>query len=145
MDGLSSAIPVRNSAARKVVRRQLHFHLVAGKNPDVVLPHLPRDRRENRVAAVELDAEHRARQGFSDLALDLDFVLLLGQIPSMSNLCAKNTHENKRLARPNYRSKLVSSRRVRILGPSAMTATVCSKWAASDPSSVEIDHSSSCR
>jgi hypothetical protein len=33
---------------------------------------------------------------------------------------------------------------VRILGPAAVTATVCSKWAESEPSEVEIDHSSSC-
>ena len=34
---------------------------------------------------------------------------------------------------------------VRIRGPSPVIATVCSKWAASEPSAVEIDHSSSCR
>ena len=34
---------------------------------------------------------------------------------------------------------------VRILGPAAVTATVCSKCAASEPSEVEIDHSSSWR
>jgi hypothetical protein len=33
---------------------------------------------------------------------------------------------------------------VRILGPPAVIATVCSKCAASDPSAVEIDQSSSC-
>jgi hypothetical protein len=33
---------------------------------------------------------------------------------------------------------------VRIRGPSAVIATVCSKWAASEPSALEIDHSSSC-
>src|SRR5471030_639640 len=33
---------------------------------------------------------------------------------------------------------------VRILGPCAVIATVCSKCAASEPSAVEIDQSSSC-
>src|SRR4029079_4781640 len=32
---------------------------------------------------------------------------------------------------------------VRMRGPSSVIATVCSKWAESDPSPVEIDHSSS--
>ncbi len=32
---------------------------------------------------------------------------------------------------------------MRILGPVAVTATVCSKWAASEASEVEIDQSSS--
>jgi hypothetical protein len=31
---------------------------------------------------------------------------------------------------------------VRILGPATVTATVCSKWAARDSSTDEIDHSS---
>src|SRR5262245_32556189 len=82
-DGLTfiSAIPVRDSAAREVVGRKLHLHLVPGQDPDVVLAHLPGDRRENVVPALELDAEHRARKGLGDLAFDLDLVLLLGQIP----------------------------------------------------------------
>ena len=85
-DGLTfiSAIPVRNPAAREVVRGELHLHLVSREDPDVVLPHLPRDRRENVVPAFHLDSEHRARQGFRDLAFDLDLVLLLGQIPFSS-------------------------------------------------------------
>src|SRR5437868_10357840 len=82
-DGLTfiSATPVRNSAAREVVRRELHLDLVAREDSDVVLPHLPRDRRENVVPAVHRYPEHRARQGLGDLTFDLDLVLLLGQIP----------------------------------------------------------------
>src|SRR5215212_974750 len=51
-DGLTfiSAIPVRDPAAREVVRRQLGLHLVAREDPDVVLPHLSRDCRENVVS-----------------------------------------------------------------------------------------------
>ncbi len=40
------------------------------------------------------------------------------------------------------RTALVAA--VRIRGPSAVIATVCSKCAASEPSALEIDHSSSC-
>src|SRR5215208_1075440 len=82
-DGLTfiSAIPVRDPAAREVVRRQLDLHLVAREDPDVVLPDLPRDRRENVVPAFDFHPKHRARQGLGDLAFDLDLVLLLGQIP----------------------------------------------------------------
>src|ERR1044071_9529133 len=42
-----------------------------------------------------------------------------------------------------YRSKTGAA--VRIRGPAAVTATVCSKWAEREPSAVEIDHSSSWR
>src|SRR5262249_43945973 len=134
----------------EVVRRQLDLHLVAREDPDVVLPHLPRDRCENAVPAFELDPEHRARQRLCDLAFDLDLVLLLGQIPFGSTLHIRfeNLHKKARGSPPRaggHRSKLGSSRRVRIRGPSSVTATVCSKCAESDPSSVEIDHSSSWR
>src|ERR1051326_3728255 len=85
-DGLTfiSAIPVCNSAAGEVVRGELHLYLVSRKDTDVVLPHLPRDRRENVVPAFHFDPEHRAGQGFRDLAFALDLVLLLGQIPFSS-------------------------------------------------------------
>jgi hypothetical protein len=197
-DGLTfiSAIPVCNSAAREVVRRQLNLHLVAREDPDVVLPHLPRDRRENAVASFDFDAEHRIRQGLGDLALDLDLVLLLDQIPFNSIARKTRTRLPASCGRimvakvvwpvtsPGAESRAPSqeaaidrrqgvsldagerglwrrviasqkawltlpvrplgcSLRVRIFGPSAVTATVCSKWAESDRSSVEIDHSSS--
>src|SRR6266511_2606156 len=73
-DGLTfiSSIPVCNSAAGEVVRRQLHLHFVAGQTPHLVLPHLPRDRRENVVTAFPLDTEHGARQGLGDLGEDAE-------------------------------------------------------------------------
>ena len=42
------------------------------------------------------------------------------------------------------RAPTLPSAVVRIRGPSSVIATVCSKWADSDPSALEIDHSSSC-
>src|SRR6266508_2326461 len=123
--GVLSSVSVCDPAAREVVRRQFDLDLVAGEDPDVVLPHLPRDRRENAVTPFELDAEHRARQGLGDLALDLDLVLLLGQIPFVRLLNGRTKTEAP--VRLDYGSKLGSSRFVRILGPSRVTATVCSK------------------
>ena len=95
------------------------------------------------MAAFDLDSKHGARQGLGDLAFDLDLVLLLGQIPFVSN--AQKMRTKYRLVRTNYGSKLASSLPVRIFGPTSVTATVCSKWAESDLSAVEIDHSSSWR
>src|SRR6266480_6169938 len=78
---ISSTLSVGDSTPREVVRRQLHFHLVAGKDADVVLSHLSGDLRQHLVAVVQLDAERRAREGFCDLAFDLDLVVLLRQLP----------------------------------------------------------------
>ena len=73
---------IRDSASGQVVRRKLDLDLVTGKDADVVLAHLPGDRGEYVVSAVELDAEHGARQGLRDLAFDLDLLFLAGQSPS---------------------------------------------------------------
>ena len=76
-----SAVPVGDPTAVEVVRAQLDLDLVAREDPDVVLPHLPGDGREHRVTTVELHPEHRAREGFDDLAFNLDLLFLGRQIP----------------------------------------------------------------
>src|SRR3990167_1196005 len=77
------AVAVRDAAAGEVVGRELHLHLIARQDADVVLPHLPGDGREHVVAAVDLDPEHRARQRLDDLALHLDFLLLDRHLPHL--------------------------------------------------------------
>jgi len=75
--------PVCDATAGQVVGRELHLDLVPWKDANVVLAHLPRDRREDVVAAaVELDAKHRARERLRDLAFDLDLLFLACQSPS---------------------------------------------------------------
>src|SRR5205809_4799320 len=51
-------VPVGDPAPAEVVRSQFHLHAVAGEDPDVVHPHLPRDVGEHLVAVLELDPEH---------------------------------------------------------------------------------------
>src|SRR6266566_6068137 len=53
-DGLTfmtylSSVPIHHTTSGQVVRRQLYAHPVAGKDPDVVHPHLPRDVCEHLV------------------------------------------------------------------------------------------------
>src|SRR6476646_2173961 len=84
MDGLSLCELLKgrlletegDAAACEVVRGELHLDPVSGEDPDVVLAHLPRDLGEHGLAALELDAEHRARERLDDLALDLDLLFL---------------------------------------------------------------------
>jgi hypothetical protein len=77
----SSPMPVGDPTAVQVVGAQLDLDLVARQDPDVVLPHLPGDGREHGMAPVELHPEHRAREGFDDLAFNLDLLFLSRQIP----------------------------------------------------------------
>src|SRR5690606_12437474 len=71
-----SFLAVRDAPAAKIVRRQLHRHLVAGQDPDEVHPHLARDMRQHLVAVVELHPEHRVGQRLDDRPFHLNDVLL---------------------------------------------------------------------
>ena len=72
-------VPVGDPTAVQVVGTQLHVDLVARKDADVVLAHLSGDRREDVVATIELDTEHRARKGLGNLALDFNLLFLASQ------------------------------------------------------------------
>src|SRR5579859_1111797 len=134
-----STVPIGDTTAVEVIRAQLHIDLVARKDADVVLAHLPGDSRENGVAGVELHPEHRARESLDDLAFNLD-LLFLGRHFLSGQRNARARQEPARGG--GHRSKAAPAF-VRILGPSAVIATVCSKWAARLSSRAEIDHSSS--
>src|SRR4029450_2526412 len=144
-----------DAAAGEVVGGQFHLDAIARKDPDVVLSHLPGDRREHLVTALELDAEHRARQGLDHLALDFDLLVLdcqpsprAGITPCPSRFMVRSARNQPAAARAAYCSRralsvAIPTLGVRTRGPSGRIATVCSKWAARDPSSVEIVHPSS--
>ena len=78
--GALSSVPIRNATAGEIVGGELDLDLVAGKNPDVVLAHLPRDRRQHIVPPVDPDPEHCARERLDDLAFDLDLLLFDRQL-----------------------------------------------------------------
>src|SRR6516165_1226138 len=120
-------MPVGDPTASEVVGRELHLDLVAGEDADVVLAHLPGDRREDVVTTVELDAEHRARQGLGHLAFDLDLLFLAGQTPPWLLGCTQRT----RLAPRKGHGTRTPAAFVSTRGPSAVMATVCSKCAVS--------------
>src|SRR3954447_8977323 len=147
---ISSTLSVGDSTASEVIRRQLHLHLVARKDADVVLSHLPGDLRQHLVPVVQPDAEHRARKRLGDLAFDLDLVFLLRQLPRRNRASSARfvgTRKNTARAAARHGSKPASAGRFAVVstwGPSSVTATVCSKCAEREPSADEIDHSSAC-
>src|SRR5205823_9857954 len=131
-------VAIGDSATGEVVRGELDLHLVARKDADVVLPHLPRDRREDAVPAVDLHPKHRAGQSLDDLAFDLDLLLFLSHPPHRNrvrrtrSVNSKRTHGERRAG--GHGSKEVSPPAtapraaatlgsVRILGPSSVIAT----------------------
>src|SRR5258705_11555882 len=105
-------VAVHDPAAAQVVRRQLDRDLVARQDLDEVHPHLARDVGKHLVSILELDPEHRVRQRLDHGAFDLDAFFLRQSSP------------------------VVPSASDRISARSPPTATVCSKWALSEPSFV---------
>src|SRR3979411_1990786 len=66
--------PSRDAASLEVVRRQLDEDLVPGDDTNEVHAHLSRDVCQDCVPVLELDLEHRVREGFRYGALHLDHV-----------------------------------------------------------------------
>src|SRR3712207_1013350 len=103
---LRLAVAVGDAATREVVRRQLHLHLVAGKDADVVLAHLPRDLREDGVSAVDLHPEHRARERLDDLTVHLDLLFLYCHCPRKTPV-SDASNEQKRAHGKAARGRLL--------------------------------------
>src|SRR5918996_2212569 len=72
----SSLVAVGDPSAVEIVRRELDLDPVTRQDADVVTPHLAGDVSEDFVPVVELDLEHRVREGLDDLALHLDLFFL---------------------------------------------------------------------
>src|SRR5215470_556303 len=102
------------------------------------------------------DAEHyRTRSSFRDDARRSGRTALVrwkdagsGNSPAIAateDAPARLCRAPRRLRLHRGTSSLTFAGSVRMRGPSAVTATVCSKWAASEPSEVEIDQPSEWR
>src|SRR5688500_6513424 len=68
--------PERDPALRQVIRRELHRHLVARQDADVVHAHLSRDEGMDHMPVLQLHPEGRVRQVFHNLSLHLDDIFL---------------------------------------------------------------------
>src|SRR5689334_21658916 len=73
---VSSLVSIGDTAPCQVVRGQLHLHLVAGSDADVVHAHLPGDVRQHLVPVLQLDTEHGVRQRLDHRSLHQDHVVL---------------------------------------------------------------------
>ena len=67
---------IGNSAASKIVRRQLDGNPVTGKDSDVMHPHLARNMRQDHMLVLQLHTKHRIGKGLQDRSLKLDDISL---------------------------------------------------------------------
>src|SRR5271163_3916301 len=114
-------IAVDNPPACKIVRAELHCHAIAGKNPDKILPHAPRNMGQSLVLVFKLHLEHGIRQRLDDRCHHFNRVFLRQTLSRSASPTAGSS-------RTTYC--------VKITAPSAVTATVCSKCALKLPSCV---------
>ena len=71
-------VSIDDATAGEVVGRKLHDHSVVRQDADVVHAHLAADVGKHLVAVVELNTEHRVRQGLKNRSLELDCSVFLG-------------------------------------------------------------------
>src|SRR6185436_479591 len=149
-----SLVAVSNSSAVQVVRRQLHQHPVARKNPDEMLAHLSRNVRQHLMLCVfQLDPKHSVRQSLADRRHNL-YSFFLRHIRSERILPCTDKLQMvtcpNGFAKPRWplglQTQVVVARSasepffaailVSTSGPSSLIAMVCSVWALGLPSSV---------
>src|SRR5277367_924 len=114
-------VPVDDPAARQIVRAELHRYAITGKNADEIFPHAARYMRQHLVLVLELYLEHGVRQGLNNRCHYFNRVFLRQTLSRFRRFCAGSTQ---------------SAYCVKIVAPSAVTATVCSKCALKLPSCV---------
>src|SRR3954463_8306723 len=156
---LLSLIAVGDPTPCEVVGREFHLYLVAREDADVVHAHFPGDMGQNAVAILQFDAKHGVGQGFEDGSLQHNRVFLrlrqsgnsfvrsiwagcrdasskgrtLGRRMSLTQPGSASKHGRRDKWRGEF-GEWGHRRAVRISGPSSPTRTVCSVWAAQDPS-----------
>src|SRR5216683_4036997 len=158
-------IAVHDPAARQIVRREFHRDLVPRQNPDEILAHLAGNVRQDLVFVFQLDAKHRVGQRLDHRCHDFNGVLLgISGVAFLLFLANGSRHSLPCLFNPVFPVRtgtqksrkpgcynsyhdgpVISFGRVRIHGPLAVTATVCSKCAEGLPSAVSATHSSRMR
>jgi hypothetical protein len=67
-------MPVNDTRAVEVVRRELAANTVARKDPDAKAPHLAGHMAEHKVIVVEFYPEHGVGQGLDHLTVEFNFV-----------------------------------------------------------------------
>src|SRR5258708_30829792 len=144
---LSLLIAIDNPAARQVIRRKLHRDFVSRQNADEVLAHLAGDMREDLVFIFHGDAEHGIGQRFDHRGHHLNGIFLrIAGVVFLFLVLKLLGHKLLRSLLPGYHEGPVTPfGRVRIHGPFAVIATVCSKCAEGLPSAVSATHSSRMR
>src|SRR5262249_25608207 len=82
---IKSAAPVDNSAASKIIWRDLDLHSIAWNDTDEILSHAACDMRNHFVSVVQFDAKLRVGQCFLHSSFDFDCFFFGHEFPRRMN------------------------------------------------------------
>src|SRR5712692_2140388 len=138
-------VAVHDAAARQIVRRKLHGYFVSRENTNKIFAHLAGNMRQHLMLVFQLHAKHGVGQRLDDRGHHFDGVLLGVAGVAFLFFVAKLLRHSLLFSCTYQDGPVTSLGRVRIQGPFAVTATVCSKCAEGLPSAVSATHSSRMR
>src|ERR1700720_3854665 len=136
-------VAIHNPPARQIVGRKLHGHAVTRKNANEILPHFSRDMGQHLMLVLELHSKHGVRKRLDYGRHHFNGVFFPAFARLLVAVLDRPSSHVLLSVRSCYQTGPAASRgRVKIQGPFAVTATVCSKWAESLPSVVTAVQSS---
>src|SRR5229473_3062658 len=138
-------VAVDDAAARQIVRRKLHGYFVSRENTNKIFAHLAGNVRQHLMLVFQLHAKHGVGQRLDHRGHYFDGVLLGIAGVAFLFFVAKLLRHSLLFSSAYQDGPVSSFGRVRIQGPFAVTATVCSKCAEGLPSAVSATHSSRMR
>jgi len=152
-------VSIGDAASGEVVGSELHLNPITGQDADVVHTHLPGNMGQHLVPVLEFDAEHGVRQRLGHSPFQDDRVFfglrqralpttclscrLIGSVRANADVLQRR-RETLASCAPHSNSAPQPGR-VKISGPSSVTAMECSQWADNAPSAVTTPQSSSRR
>ena len=136
-------IAIHNPPAGQIVRRKLHRHAVTGKNANEILPHLSGDVGQHLV----LFSSSTRNMAFGSGSITVAITSMASSFPLspgflLFSLIGPLAMRSCQFESCYQTGPAASRGRVKIQGPFAVTATVCSKCAESLPSVVTAVQSS---
>src|SRR6266478_5688688 len=138
-------VAVDDAAARQIVRRKLHGYFVSRENTNKIFAHLAGNVRQHSMLVFQFHAKHGVGQRLDHRGHHFDGVLLGIAGVAFLFFVAKLLRHSLLFSSSHHDGPVTSFGRVKIQGPFAVTATVCSKCAEGLPSAVSATHSSRMR
>jgi len=116
-----SLLSVNYPAPGQVIRGEFELNPIPGQDLNVMHPHPPRNMRQDPVSVIQFHPEHGVGEGFHYFAFNFDQLFFRHLTFDLESFDLPDLGNGRIVA--------FSPHALRTIGPSAVAATVCSKWA----------------